>query len=444
MNYDLTQGNITGNLIKFSIPLMIGNMLQQLYNIADTLIVGHYLGANALAAVGSTYTLMIFLTSILLGLCMGSSVFFSIQFGKKDNHRLKQGMFLAFVIIGIITAVLNGGVYLGTDWLIGFLRVPMEVRSLMKEYMVWIFTGIFATFLYNFFSNLLRGLGNSVVPLYFLAIASVLNIVLDLAFVVGLKWGVAGAAIATVISQYVSAVGIIIYSIRKCSFLKIKKEHCKWDKEIVKEISSLSGLTCIQQSIMNFGILLVQGLVNSFGTVVMAAFAVAVKIDTFAYSPVQDFGNAFSVFVAQNYGAGEKKRIRQGMKSAAGVVFVFCVMVSLLVCILAEPLMEMFVGAESTDIIQVGVGYLRIEAAFYLGIGFLFLFYGFFRAVKRPGISVILTVISLGTRVILAYVLSAVPAIGVSGIWAAVPIGWILADITGGFFLLHSKWSQNL
>lgn len=435
MNYDLTQGNITGKLIKFSIPLMIGNMLQQLYNIVDTMIVGHYLGADALAAVGSTYTLMIFLTSILLGLCMGSSVFFSIQFGKKDEYRLKQGIFLAFLLIGTITLALNGLVYFGADGLIGFLRVPMEVRQLMKEYMVWIFAGICATFLYNFFANLLRALGNSVVPLYFLATASLLNIVLDLVFVVGFKWGVAGAAIATVLSQYAAAAGIILYCLKKCAFLKIRREHCKWDKGIVKEISSLSGLTCIQQSIMNFGILLVQGLVNSFGTVVMAAFAVAVKIDTFAYSPVQDFGNAFATFVAQNYGAGKKDRIRRGMKSAVGAVLVFCALVSSLVCIFARPLMRMFVGRGSTEIIDVGVGYLRIEASFYFGIGLLFLFYGFYRAVKRPGISVALTVISLGTRVALAYALSAVPAIGVTGIWAAVPIGWILADITGGIVL---------
>lgn len=439
MNYNLTQGNITGKLIRFSVPLVIGNMLQQLYNIVDTLIVGHYLGPDALAAVGSTYTLMIFLTSILLGLCMGSSVFFSLQYGRGDYSRLKQGISLAFVLIGTITLVLNGIVYLGTDGLLGFLRVPAEVRGLMKEYMLWIFAGIFATFLYNFFANLLRALGNSVVPLCFLAIAALLNIVLDVMFVVGFRWGVAGAAIATVLSQYISAVGIILYYLNKCTFLRVGKEHCKWDRTIVKEISALSGLTCIQQSIMNFGILMVQGLVNSFGTAVMAAFAVAVKIDTFAYAPLQDFGNAFSTFVAQNYGAGKRDRIRQSVKSAVGVVLVFCAVVSSLVCIFAKPLMEAFVGGENTGIVNIGAGYLRIEASFYFGIGLLFLFYGFYRAVKKPGMSVVLTVISLGTRVALAYILSASPAIGVTGIWVAVPIGWILADIAGGVVLYRMR-----
>ena len=210
----------------------------------------------------------------------------------------------------------------------------------------------------------------------------------------------------------------------------------RWDFTILREISSLSFLTCIQQSIMNLGILMVQGLVNSFGTVVMAAFAAAVKIDSFAYMPVQDFGNAFSTFIAQNYGANKRERIQKGIKSAALVSLSFCVVTSLLVCCFARPLMRIFIDAAHGDIINVGVQYLRIEGAFYFGIGFLFLLYGFYRAVNRPGMSVVLTVISLGTRVLLAYLLSAIPAIGVTGIWAAVPIGWMLADITGVLYYL--------
>ena len=191
----------------------------------------------------------------------------------------------------------------------------------------------------------------------------------------------------------------------------------------------------MQQSIMNLGILMVQGLVNSFGTAVMAAFAAAVKIDSFAYMPVQDFGNAFSTFVAQNFGAGKKERIRKGTRSAVTLSCVFCFVVSALVFIFAAPLMKIFIEASRPDIIEIGVGYLRIEGSFYFGIGVLFLLYGYYRAVNKPAMSVVLTVISLGTRVVLAYVLSAVPAIGVKGIWAAVPIGWVLADLTGLLYM---------
>ena len=191
---------------------------------------------------------------------------------------------------------------------------------------------------------------------------------------------------------------------------------------------------------MNLGILMVQGLVNSFGSVIMAAFAAAVKIDAFAYMPVQDFGNAFSTFIAQNYGAKERDRIRAGLKSAVGISMIFCVIISALVYAFAQPLMTIFVDASETEVIMEGVRYLRIEGVFYCGIGCLFLLYGLYRALGKPGMSVVLTVISLGTRVTLAYLLSAIPAVGVTGIWWSVPIGWALADITG---LVYYRLRKN-
>lgn len=432
MNYNMTEGSITGKLLKFAFPLMIGNVLQQLYNLADTIIVGIYLGEEALGAVGSSYTLMVFITSILIGLCMGSSAFFSIRYGNKDYESLKQGFFISFVSIGAVAVIMNILVYAGLDVIIAFLRVPKEVTGLMKEYMIVINAGIMGVFLYNFFSNLLRSIGNSVIPLIFLGASAIINIVLDLVFVVEFEWGVGGAALATIIAQYISGFGIVIYYLLKCPELRVKRRHMHWDRRMLSDIAGLSGLTCLQQSIMNFGILMVQGLVNSFGSVVMAAFAVAVKIDTLAYSPVQDFGNAFSTYVAQNYGAGKTERIRRGMRSALCAVLIFCLCISALVCVFAEPLMEVFLKeGESAEIVKVGAEYLRIEGSFYVGIGILFLLYGFYRAMNRPGMSVVLTVISLGSRVLLAYTLSAIPELSVTGIWLSVPIGWALADITG-------------
>ena len=205
------------------------------------------------------------------------------------------------------------------------------------------------------------------------------------------------------------------------------------------EIARFSLLTCVQQSVMNFGILMVQGLVNSFGTVVMAAFAAAVKIDSFAYMPVQDFGNAFSTFIAQNYGARDMGRIRRGLRSAVLAAAVFSGAVSVLVCVFAEPLLLLFVKPEEREILAVGVQYLRVEGAFYVGIGILFLLYGLYRAIQRPGMSLVLTVISLGTRVALAYALSAIPAIGVVGIWWSVPIGWALADVAGVVYYKRNR-----
>ena len=436
MQRDLTSGGVTGAMLRFALPMILGNLLQQLYNIADTIVVGRALGADALAAVGSAYTLMTFLTSILLGLCLGSGAFFSMCFGARDEERLRGGVFAAFVLIGAAAVLINAAVYALTDPILRFLRTPQAVYGLMRDYVTVVFAGILATFLYNFFASLLRAVGNSTVPLLFLAVSALLNVGLDLLLVLVIPWGVRGAALATVLAQWIAGAGLAAYALARFPALRPARRHMRLRRSVVRDIVQLSSLTCVQQSVMNFGILMVQGLVNSFGPAVMAAFAAAVKIDSFAYMPVQDFGNAFSTFVAQNYGAGRTERIRRGIRSAATAATAFCLVVTALVCAFAGPLMRIFVGAGEEEIVAIGVGYLRIEGAFYCGIGWLFLLYGLYRAVKRPGMSVVLTAISLGTRVALAYLLSAIPAVGVAGIWAAVPIGWLLADATGvGYYL---------
>ena len=428
---NLTTGNITKGLWLFALPLMLGNVMQQLYNLVDTWVVGRYVGSNALAAVGSSYTLMTFLTSIIIGLCLGSSAFLSMAYGRRDSKTIRNGIYLSFVCIGSLTVFLMVLFYLFLNPIIRLMRVPVETVQDMHTYLWYVFWGFFATFLYNYYANVLRGIGNSFIPLVFLGVSVVLNIGLDLYLVLGCSMGIRGAAVATVIAKTVSGIGVCLYTLIACPELRIHREDMVWNRKNLKNILELSGFTCLQQSVMNFGILMVQGLVNSFGASVMAAFAVAVKIDTIAYMPVQDFGNAFSVFVAQNFGAGKKDRIQKGVRAAGVSVVLFCIAVSAIVCFLANQLMGIFVEAENPEIIGIGAQYLRIEGACYIGIGILFLLYGYYRAINRPLMSVVLTVISLGTRVVLAYVLSGITTIGVIGIWVAIPIGWLLADITG-------------
>ena len=313
---NLTQGGITGTLLRFTLPMMAGALLQQCYNIADTLIVGQFVGPEALAAVGSAYSLMVFLCSILLGLSLGSSTVFSQQYGRGSLSALRHSTWVSFVLILAITVVLNVAAFLALDPILRFLQVPAEVYPLMRDYLWIIFWGILFTFIYNFYAALLRAVGDSVTPLWFLSLSVVLNIGLDLFFILSLDWGIEGAAAATVIAQGAAALGIVIYTYRKRPELKIRRNEIYLDRATLKEITEFSTLTCVQQSVMNLGILMVQGLVNSFGTVVMAAFAAAVKIDAFAYMPVQEFGNAFSTFVAQNFGARKRQRIRRGIRQA--------------------------------------------------------------------------------------------------------------------------------
>lgn len=437
MKKDLTQGNVTRNMLLFAGPMILGNLLQQFYNIADTLIVGRFLGPNALAAVGSAYTLMTFLTSILIGMCMGSGALFSYYFGKKEDKKMKDCIQLSFLLIGGVTLLLNLLVMLLRRPILRLLQVPDELMEMMHTYIWIIFTGIFFVFLYNYFAYLLRAIGNSVVPLYFLGSTAVLNVVLDLIFVMACNWGIAGAAAATVIAQAVSGLGLAAYTWLREPNLRFSLRLSEPAKGSAMEILRFSFSSSIQQSVMNFGILMIQGLVNSFGPAVMAAFAAAVKIDSFAYMPAQEFGNAFSTFIAQNRGAGETGRIKKGVRWGVLTSVSYCLLVSLALWFLAKPLMLIFVDASQTAIIAQGVQYLRIIGPFYCGIGCLFLLYGLYRALGRPAVSVVLTVISLGTRVALSYALSAIPALGVIGIWWSIPIGWALADAVG--LLLYLK-----
>ena len=438
----LTEGNITRALIKFSIPMILGNLLQQLYNVADTFIVGHYIGTDALAAVGSSFTIMTFLTSIILGLCMGSGILFSMFYGAKQLDKMKTSFFVSFVGIGIFSIGLEIVCLLAIDLILNFMNIPRDIFTDTHQYLFIIFLGLVFTFIYNYFSSLLRALGNSKIPLIFLALASIINIGLDIYLVAEVAMGVAGAAVATLIAQAFSAIGIMLYVFLSQKELLPQRKHWHFEREIFEKIKAYSLLTCIQQSVMNFGILMIQGLVNSFGLVTMSAFAAAVKIDSFAYMPVQDFGNAFSTYIAQNKGAGLEERIHKGFKVAVVMASIFCIFISALVFIFADKLMLIFIESSKSEIIYQGAQYLRIEGACYLGIGCLFLLYGYYRGVGKPGISVVLTVISIGTRVVLAYLLA--PLFGTLAIWWAIPIGWFLADLIGIMYgLKKERWTNR-
>lgn len=434
---NLTEGNIIKGLVKYSLPLMAGNIFQQLYNIVDTLVVGRFIGGTALAAVGFSYTLMIFLISFILGLSMGSGAFLSIAYGKGERDDFEKGIFMSSIIIGFISIGLMLVLYGFMDPILNFLKVPEGPKAETVTYLKIIGAGIIGVYIYNYLASVLRAVGNSFVPLIFLVVGSLVNIGLDLYFVISLHMGVFGAGLATVIAQYVSAVGLVVYTLAKEKGIRVGKGNRKFSKPVLKSIMAFSILTGLQQSVMNFGILLVQGRVNSFGTKVMAAFSIAVKIDTLAYSPVQDFGNGFSTFIGQNYGRKNFDRMDRGTKSGAKGVLIFCLAVSALVFIFSYKLMGIF--TLDKEIAAIGAVYLKIEGAFYCLIGFLFMFYGYFRGRGRAGISLILTIISLGTRVALAFALSSVQTIGYLGIWVSIPIGWVLADLAGLMFYKKFK-----
>ncbi len=427
---DLITKPIFSSITLFAIPMLLGNLLQQLYNIVDTWVVGKYIGTEALASVGAIFALMVFLTSVLLGLCMGSGVVFAQDYGKNNQPQLIRRVGTAFVGIAAITVLVTLTAYFGIDILLQLMHIPTKLLSMTKQYLQIVLLGIPAVFLYNFFAGYLKAIGDSLRPLIVLVLSTVINIVLDLYFVVGQNRGIEGVATATVLAQYISGIGMMLICFFSDAPVRQAFRKLHFQTVDVRILGRYSFYTCLQQSVMNFGILMVQGIVNSFGTVVMAAFSAGVKIDAFAYMPAQEYGNAFSTFMAQNDGAGKHERVKKGIHCGVLTTGAYCLLSSFVLYVFAEPLMKIFVDASEHEVIAIGVEYLHIEGIFYIGIGVLFLWYGLYRALGRPEMSLVLTVVSLGTRYLLAKITS-LTAIGVNGIWWSIPIGWALADLVG-------------
>lgn len=431
MKSDLTKGKIVKPLIIFSIPIILGNIIQQMYSMVDLFLVGKFIGPDALSAVGSSCAVIVLITSIILGLAMGSSVVFSFFYGAKRQEEMKISIFNAFVFISIVSIGIIVLFFLFTNKTVQWMNLEGIAGKYMKEYLIIIYSGMIFVVIYNFLAAIMRSIGNTKVPLIFVTISAILNIVLDIFFMGILKMEVKGAAIATILSQGISAVTMILYVINKGKDIMPTSRHFVLKKDMLRMIIENSFLTAVQQSIMNFGILLVHGLVNSFGMYASAAFAIVVKIDSFAYMPAQDFGTAFTTYIAQNYGARNNKRITEGCKKAFIISAIFCSIMAIFIIIFAKNLVTIFVSENQKEIITIAVGYLHIVGSTYVGIGVLFLLYAIYRGIGKSQISILLTIISLGTRVVLAYILSANDSIGLTGIWIAIPIGWILADIVG-------------
>lgn len=428
---DMTKGNPTKIILFFAFPMLLGNIFQQLYNMVDSIVVGKFVGKEALAAVGSSFMLMNFFSAIIIGLCMGTSVVLSQYFGAGDYTKLRKSISTAFIFMLLLTIIMSLTTIIFTKPMLMIMKTPKEILNSSTNYLQIIFGGLIFTFLFNFSSAVLRSVGDSKTPLYFLILASIINIILDLLFVINFNMGVIGVAIATVIAQGVSSLLCLVYAFVKLPVIRIKAKEFVFDRALFSMIKKYSLLTALQQSIMTFGMVCVQGLVNSFGTDTMAAFTAAGKVDSLAYLPVQDFGNAFATYVAQNKGAGNFERIKIGVKSAVRTIIVFCIISSTVILLSSKHLMQIFVSSNEVKVIHIGIQYLSVISVFYVLIGFLFMFYGYFRGMGNLKTSIVLTIVSLGTRVSMAYFLSSFPKIAEKGIWWSIPLGWALADMLG-------------
>jgi len=435
MELDMTKGEPLRIILRFFIPLFIGDLLQQFYSIIDSIIIGKFVGTDAFAAVGSSSAITVFITSILLGLSMGASAIFSQLYGGKQYDELKKTistalifLFCVSVLIAIVTSVF-------LQQIITLYQMPKETTIYAVDYLKYVFIGFVFVGMYNAFAFLLRAFGDSKTPLYFLVASCISNIILDLLFIVVFHMGTAGAAMATLITQAFAAVGCGVYTIKRMQFLNFKRKDLIFSITAFNKVATFSILTALQQSISSFGMMLIQGLVNTFGSTVMAAFAACSKIDSVANAPLQDLGNSFSTYTAQNKGAGEITRIREGFRATSKIILSLSAIISFVAFVFAPNLITLFINKNATEVIAVGVSYLRIVSLFYVLLGFIVMFYGFFRGLGAIKISILMTIVSQGLRVLLAY--SFASTLGFSGICWAIVVGWFLSDILG--FYMYKK-----
>ncbi len=422
-------------LAKLAVPMVVTNLLQQLYNLTDSYIVSRYLGVNALAAVGVSFAILVFLNSFIIGLGLGSGVAMSQSRGALNRASyvddIKHSLFLTLLVSAFL--VLVSFVFL--DGLLNLMRVEDTLFTSGKSYLEIMLFGMFFTAIYNYFSAILRSIGDTVTALYVLILSSICNIGLDLLFILKFKRGVSGAAEATIIAQALSAILLLLVvcvKVPEFRYIWQYKFIYKVNISCIKRILNLSVLTAVQQSIMNFGILLIQSLINSYGFEITAAFTAAVRIDAFAYMPAQDFSNAYGTYAAYLYGARRRDDFLKTKKQAFLISSIYCLFVTLVLIFTAELLVRSFLPTANDLIVSTAVQYLRIVSSFYFAIAWLFLWYAVYRSISDVKLSIVLTIISLGLRVFISYSLHSV--FGLQTIFWAIPIGWLVADIFASIY----------
>ncbi len=420
---DMTRGDISSQLIRFSIPLVLGNLFQLTYNAVDSIVVGRFAGEEALAAVGTAGPVMNIVILGITGICIGASVLMSEFFGAGNHEKLKKevattllfGCYfsLAIVILGFF---FSGGI-------IRLLRVPEEITEDATVYLRLILIGMPFTFFYNGVASALRSVGDSRTPVRFLAVASVLNAILDLIFVAGFHMGVFGAAFSTVIAEAVSAFLCIFYIYRKVPLLRLGPKDFRMDRELLRLTVKQGAVTALQQSCQPIGKLLIQGVINPLGVSTIAAFQAVNRVDDFAFTPEQSISSGMMTFVAQNRGAGNGERVKKGFRTGLFIEFSYWVIICIVILLVKEPVMKLFVSQGDGAMVRIGAEYLSLMAFFYLLPAFTNGIQGFFRGMGNMSITLISTLIQISVRVVFVYLL--VPTMGMKGVPYACLIGWI-------------------
>lgn len=437
---DLTTGHEGKSIFFFAMPMLIGSLFQQLYNTADSIIVGRFIGKEAMAAVSGANPIMFLLVAMLMGVSLGFSILISQFYGSGDLKKVKATIDTTYILlfIGSILISVIGIVFGGP--MLKLMNTPESVFNQSKLYLTIIFGGILFSAGYNSVSAILRGLGDSVTPLYFLIIATILNIVLDLTFIVVLKMGVEGVALATILAQAVSFIISIIYLNKKHKVLKFKIKGLVYDNKIFKEGLRLGLPSGVQQMLFSIGNMALQFLVNGYGTSAMAAFGAGLRIENFISLPIMNLGSAVSTFVAQNIGAGENERVKKGIRESIKMALILAIVVVALILLFRENLISLF--NTDKDVIKIGSSYLFIIGPFFLFIGTSFVLSSAMKGAGDSMFALMSSVVSLWLgRIPASYLFSRL--FGTDGIWMGIPFGWTLGLIVTVIYYKKGYWKTK-
>jgi putative MATE family efflux protein len=438
--HNLTEGKPAGLILRFATPMLIGNVFQQVYNVTDSIIVGKFLGKEALAAVGASFPIIFLLISFIIGIASGSTIIIAQYFGAKNNEKVLRTidtlyifLFFASILVMVAGITFSGPIF-------RLIKLPENLIPDAVLYLNVYLSGSIFFFGFNGTSAILRGLGDSKTPLYFLIISTVANIIFDLLFIVVLKWGIAGAAWATVIAQAGAFATTVIYLNRTHPVINLSWRKIYWDKDIFRSSVKIGLPTGFQQTFVSLGMIAILRIVNDYGTNVIAAFSVAGRIDGMAALPAMNFGQALSTFVGQNIGAGKMDRVKQGLVATLNLSSWTAVITSALIIVFRHPLMTLFVS--DAEVIRIGGEYLLIVSGFYIIFSSMFVIGGVMRGAGDTLIPMFITLFSLWLiRIPLAAVLS--KYMGETGIWWAIPIAWFMGMGLSYLYYRTGIWKKK-
>lgn len=438
---DMTKGNEVGLLLRFALPMLVGNIFQQLYNMVDSIIVGKFVGSNALGAVGAVGNLNFLFFSLCLGLASGIGILISQFFGAGKDDYVKKIIANSVYIITISGAVMSIISFVFARPILYLMNTPAENMEDAVIYMQIVCGATVIVAIYNGISSILRALGDSKTPLIFLIVSSFINVGLDLLFVLVFHWGVAGAAWATVIAQFISAISSILFALSRNPYLKLEKRHFTVDNDIIKKSFQIGLPVAGQNAMIAFSCVALQSVVNNYGATVMAAYTATSRVEQLVQQPFGSLGTAVSTFAGQNVGAEKYDRVSTSCKKSTLIVLVFSLMMIAVMFLFGAPIVRLFVN--EPDVIEIGARGLRITSFMYFALGMIYITRGMLNGVGDAAYAMINGLTEVVGRIGFAYLLMSIPAVGMWGVWYTNGLTWILAGAAGIIRFFQGKWKTK-